>query len=55
LKQGRTPRNDNIESLMGNKGVEIRSDKPGPMTLTGDGRALLSHIDRFRRLIYSDY
>jgi hypothetical protein len=47
--------NDNIESFMGNEGVEIRSDKPRPITLTGNCRPLLSRIDVFRRLVDSDH
>jgi hypothetical protein len=47
--------NDNIESCMGNEGVEIRRDKPRPVTLTGNCRALLSQVDAFRRLVDSDY
>jgi hypothetical protein len=55
LARERTPHNDNIVSFMGNEGVEIRSDKPRPVTLTGNCRALLSQIDAFRRLVDSDH
>jgi hypothetical protein len=55
LKQERAPHNDGIESLMGNEGVGIRSDKPRPVTLTGDCRTPFSYIDGFRRLVHTDY
>jgi hypothetical protein len=55
LKQERAPHDDGIESSMGNESVGIRSNKPHPVTLTGDCRTPFSDIDGFRRLVHTDY
>jgi hypothetical protein len=55
LKPKRTAHNGNIESCLGSKGVEVRDDKPAPITLIGNCRAPLGEIDGFRRLVYSDH
>jgi hypothetical protein len=55
LERVRTPYNDNIETIIGNESIEIRSDKSRPVTLTDNCGALLSQIDAFRRIVNSDY